>query len=272
VRVVDTSMAEAVRLVAVRRGVDLRRFALFAFGGAAGLHAAGVARGLGIARVVVPRVAPVLSAWGMLATDLRFEVVRTHIGDTGHLGGAAVKELFAELEAEALVRLRAAFDGPAAIRRSADMRYGEQVFEINVPLDDLDWTAADPLPAIAARFHRRHEALYTYSLPEEETVLVNARVAVGGILEAPPQEPELPPAPPASARTVRPVWLDGAWARASVYDFSSLAQAVSGPAIVEDEMTTVLLHASDRAVVSVRGWLDIAVAPHARCASCAAAS
>ncbi len=67
-RVVNTTMAEGVRLVSVRRGVDPRRFALLGFGGASGLHATDIARQLGLDRVIVPRVAAVLSAWGMLAT------------------------------------------------------------------------------------------------------------------------------------------------------------------------------------------------------------
>src|SRR5262249_29983384 len=70
-RGVNTNMAEGIRLVSVRRGADPRRFALLSFGGAAGLHITEVARMLEISRVVVPRVASVLSAWGMLATDLR---------------------------------------------------------------------------------------------------------------------------------------------------------------------------------------------------------
>jgi len=155
-RVINTNMAEGVRLVSVRRGVDPRRFALFAFGGAAGLHGTEIARQLGLARVIVPRVASVLSAWGMLATDLRFELSRTHIGDAKALDGAAVKRLFDEMEAEGLARLRTSFAGPARAARSADMRYGEQVFEIMVPLEDVDWSIADPLPQIVERFHRRH--------------------------------------------------------------------------------------------------------------------
>ena len=86
-------------------------------------------------------------------------------------------------------RLRASFAGPARPSRSVDMRYGEQVFEITVPLDDVDWSAADPLPQIVERFHRRHEALYTYAMPDQESVLVNARVTVSGVLEELPQEP-----------------------------------------------------------------------------------
>src|SRR6266478_1825229 len=132
-RVVSTIVAEGIRLVSVRLGVDPRRFALLSFGGAAGLHVTDVARQLDLPRVVVPRVAAVLSAWGMLATDLRFEVARTHIGDAGGLDGTATKRLFAEMETEARARLAASFDGPVRLQRSVDMRYGEQIFEINVP-------------------------------------------------------------------------------------------------------------------------------------------
>ncbi len=259
-RVINTNMAEGVRLVSVRRGVDPRRFALFAFGGAAGLHATDIARQLGLVRVIVPRVASVLSAWGMLATDLRFELSRTHIGDAKVLDGAAVKHLFDEMEAEGLARLRASFAGPARAARSVDMRYGEQVFEITVPLDDVDWNAADPLPQIVERFHRRHEALYTYSMPDQEAVLVNARVAVSGILEELPQEPDLPAGPPTSPETERRIYLDD-WIAAPVYAFDRLApsQVISGPAIVESATTTVLLRPGDRATITPQGWLDIAV-------------
>jgi len=259
-RIVNTTMAEGVRLVSVRRGVDPRRFALFAFGGAAGLHATEIARQLGLARVIVPRIAAVLSAWGMLATDLRFEIGRTHIGDARALDGAAVKRLFEELEAEGMARLRASFAGPVKTARAVDMRYGEQVFEIAVPLDGVDWSVADPLPQIIELFHRRHEALYTYSMPDQESVLVNARVAVSGILEELPQEPDLPAVAPTPPGGERRIYLSD-WITAPVYRFDALAaaQSIAGPAIIESAMTTVLLRPGDRARVTAKGWLDIAV-------------
>jgi N-methylhydantoinase A len=259
-RVVNTTMAEGVRLVSVRRGVDPRRFALLAFGGASGLHATDIARQLDLERVVVPRVAAVLSAWGMLATDLRFEVARSHIGDTRTLDGGALKRLFEEMEAEGFARLRGSFDGPSRTARSVDMRYGEQVFEITVGLDGVDWSQADPLPQIVERFHRRHEELYTYCLPDQETVLVNARVAVAGILAALPLEPALPETSPAAPRSERRIYLD-AWMSAPVYDFDALAprQMITGPAIVESAMTTVLLRPGEHATVTPLGWLDIAI-------------
>jgi N-methylhydantoinase A len=270
-RVVNTNMAAGVRLVSVRRGVDPRRFALLGFGGAAGLHTTEIARQLGLNRVVVPRVAAVLSAWGMLATDLRFEAARSHIGDARALDGVEVKHLFEALEAGAMRRLRASlgsgsgagFAGPVRAERSADMRYGEQVFEIAVPLDNVDWSTADPLPQIVERFHRRHEALYTYAMPDQECVLVNARVAVSGILEELPQEPALAPAPPAPLWGERRICLDG-WIAAPVYRFEALApaQTVTGPALIEAATTTVLLRPGDTAAVTPHGWLDIAVLSH----------
>jgi N-methylhydantoinase A len=144
--------------------------------------------------------------------------------------------------------------------RSVDMRYGEQVFEITVGLDGVDWTQADPLPQIVQRFHHRHEELYTYSLPDQETVLVNARVAVAGILAALPRELALPETPPTAPRSERRIYLDD-WFSVPVYDFDALApsQTIAGPAIVEGTMTTILLRPGERATVTALGWLDIAL-------------
>jgi N-methylhydantoinase A len=259
-RVIDTTMAEGVRLVSVRRGVDPRKFALLAFGGASGLHATAVARQLGLNRVIVPRVAAVLSAWGMLATDLRFEMARSHVGDAGRLDENEIVQMFAAMEADGAKRLRASFDGTVRCDRSVDMRYGEQVFEINVPLDGVDWKDK-PLAQIVERFHRRHEELYTYAQRDQEAVLVNLRVAVVGVLPGLPHEPALTAAAPSPPIGQRRIYLDE-FLTAPVYAFDSLApgQTIDGPAIVESAMTTILLRPGERAVTSPLGWLDIALA------------
>src|SRR5436305_1144052 len=139
-RMINLKMADGIRLMTLRRGVDPRRFALLSVGGAAGLHAAEVARELEIRRIIVPTVASVLSAWGMLSSDLRYEVSRTHYGAGSRISAGEVRGMFAELELQAAGRLRAWFNGPIEIERSAEMRYGEQVFEIDVPLNDVDWS------------------------------------------------------------------------------------------------------------------------------------
>jgi N-methylhydantoinase A len=262
-QVVNTRMAEGIRLVSVRRGVDPRRFALLAFGGAAGLHVTDVARRLEIRRVVLPRVAAVLSAWGMLATDLRYEVVRTHIGDVKTVGAPALRKVFAQMETEGRRRLTEAFRGPVRVHRAVDMRYGEQIFEVGVSLDGVDLNEPDLMKEVVERFHRRHEELYTYSVRDQEVVLVNARVSVVGELPELPQEPALPARAAAMPRARRQVFFSswGEWRPVPVYDMDTLApgQAIEGPAIVDAATTTVLLRTGERAGVTPLGWLDITV-------------
>jgi len=257
-RVVNTNMAEGIKIVSVRRGVDPRRFALVAFGGAAGLQVTEVARLLEIQRVVVPSVAAVLSAWGMLATDLRYELVRSHVSEVGRMTAAGLRRLFGALEREGRKRL-VRFDGPVSVRRALDMRYGEQIFEIQVDLDGVDLGAADLMDQVTERFHRRHEDLYAYSAPGQEVVVVNARVAVVGEL------PVLPAgtgaagrAAAAAAPTRRRVWL-GDWVEVPVYRMEALVagQESKGPAIFESATTTVLVREGERLTVTPHGWLDI---------------
>ena len=259
-QVVNTNMAEGIRLISVRRGVDPRRFALLSFGGAAGLHVTNLARQLEIGRVIAPRVASVLSAWGMLASDLRFEVTRTHVGDMNPLNGEALRKLYTEMEAEGRARLAEWFNGPVKLRRLADMRYGEQVFEVDVPLDSVDWNAADLMQQVADRFHARHEELFTYSLKDQEVVLVNARLAVVGVLPETPDEAPAPSGPAIAPKTHRKIYLNG-WIEAPVFDLDALpaGQEIDGPAVVESETTTALLRHGDHATVTPQLWLDIRV-------------
>jgi N-methylhydantoinase A len=95
-------------------------------------------------------------------------------------------------------------------------------------------------------------------MPDQEAVLVNARVAVVGVLPDAPQERALPDHPPAAPRTHRRVYLGG-WREVPIFDFQRLApgQTIAGPAVVEAATTTVLLHPGERAQVTEIGWLDI---------------
>jgi N-methylhydantoinase A len=166
------------------------------------------------------------------------------------------------MEAEGRQRLEAAsFAGPVQVRPSADMRYGEQVFEVNVPLGELAFDREDLLQQMADAFHRRHEQLYTYSLRDQEAVLVNARVAVVGELPQLPQEPALSLRPPATQIAERKIYL-GAWRTVPLYQFDALApgQPIEGPAVIESATTSVLLRPGDRARTTALGWLDIDIA------------
>jgi N-methylhydantoinase A len=260
-RLANIRMADGIRVATVRRGVDPRDFTLLAFGGAAGLHACAVARELGLARVAVPVFAAGLSAWGMLHTDLRYEMARSEIGAGGVPDDAALRAIWSALEQEGRARVGAWFGGAVETRRAADMRYGEQVFEIAVPLEAVDWDAPGLSARVAEAFHDRHQALFTYALRGEEVVLVNARLAVIGRLPPMPAPTPAASGAPAAPFATRRARLDGREAELPVFDFAALAagQDVAGPAIVESDTTTVLLLAGDHARMDARGWLAISL-------------
>jgi N-methylhydantoinase A len=186
----------------------------------AGLHVTEVARLLQIRRVVVPNVAAVLSAWGMLATDLRYEMVRSHVSEATRMTPAGLRQILQRMEAEGRARLTG-FSGEIAVRHSLDMRYGEQIFEISVPIDGVDLAAPDVIDEVVARFHRGHEELYAYSAPGQEVVVVNARVAVIGRLPELRAEPERAESRGPVTPTRRRVYL-GDWTEVPVYKLDGL--------------------------------------------------
>jgi N-methylhydantoinase A len=260
-RLVNLKMADGIRLMTVRRGVDPRRFALLSFGGAAGLHATRLARELDIGRIIVPTTASVLSAWGMLTSDLRYEQSRTHFESGARTTASEIRDMFSELETRATSRLKSWFGGEISVERSAEMRYGEQIFEIDVPLDGIDLNSPALISDIEGRFHVRHEELYTYASRDQEVVFVNARVAAIGAVAVPgPEVRAVTSAAPCAPRSRRKAYF-GAWREVDVFALDDLkpGDALHGPAIIEAETTTVVINEGDRLLVNALGWLDISV-------------
>lgn len=182
IAVLDGSMIGAIRAVSIARGLDPRDYTLVPFGGAGPLHAVSLAAALGITTVLVPRWPGVLSTEGLLRTDLRNDYVQT-CAQTGILQVEDLNAILARLEALAhadLERERIPSER-RSLRRSADLRYRHQGYEIAVPL------AAGPLTPTSLReleaaFHAEHRRLYTYDLPKQQTELVNLRVSATGQL------------------------------------------------------------------------------------------
>ena len=170
---------------------------------------------------------------------------------------AGLRKLFATLEREGRKRL-ARFDGPVTVRRAVDMRYGEQIFDIQVDLDGVDLQAADLMEQVAERFHRRHEELYAYSAPGQEVVVVNARVAVVGALPVLPAGANALGRGAAASSARRRVWL-GDWVEVPLHRMEALAagQEIKGLAVFESATTTVLVREAERVTVTPHGWLDI---------------
>lgn len=269
-RLINIRMADGIRLMTLRRGVDPRGYTLLSFGGAAGLHSVEVAREMEIGRVVVPTVASVLSAWGMLASDLRCEVTRSRPADATGLTDEAIRTVYQELETVAREQMPDSEALELRIERSAEMRYGDQIFEIDVPLDDIDFNKPGLSKSFRDRFHSRHEDLYTYASPEQEVDLVNARVAIIGTVDKGEVARSLADATaPAVPSGSRQVWRNGGTVAIAVYELRDLApgHVLEGPCMVTSETTSVLLDKGDRASLTTHGWLDIAVASKSAVAS-----
>jgi N-methylhydantoinase A len=240
VRVANAEMARALRVISVQRGLDPRRFALVAFGGAGGLHACALAGELGMRTVLVPRAAGVLSALGLAISDLRRDYVRPHLGRDDPL-----EEAFAELAA----RARRDLGDRATLEPAADLRYAGQSFELTVP------AGGDPAD-LAERFHAAHEQRYGYRMPGEPVELVNLRLTATLPTDAPPLR-EPPAAGPRPAPTPRRMHLDGAWREAPVWARAGLAPGATldGPAVVELPEATCLVAAGWGARVDDAGTL-----------------
>jgi N-methylhydantoinase A len=156
-RIANARMTRALRAVSSEKGRDPRDFALIAYGGAGPIHAAGLAEDLGMRTILVPAVAGLFSAVGLLFARPEFHEVRTCRLDVDDVDPAAVAALFGEME----VKLAGALAGRADAEwaRTADLRYGGQSWEVEVAFPGGSIDAA-VLAALRARFEDEHERLY----------------------------------------------------------------------------------------------------------------
>lgn len=227
IRVADTAMVRALRVISVERGFDPRRFALVAFGGAGGLHVCALAEELGCRTVLVPRTAGVLSALGLAISEIRRDYVRPFVG-------AASEDLepaFAKLEAQA----RAELDSPS-IERRADLRYAGQSFELTVPGSTAN--------ELIGEFHAAHERRYGYRIDDEAVELVSLRL-FASVEGAAPRLVE----PKAAADATigrRAMLLEEGDMEAVVLDRTRMGRGsrVEGPAVVEFPEATCLVRPS----------------------------
>ena len=261
-KVVCTTMAEGIRLMSVSRGVDPREFTMMGFGGASGLHASEVARQLQVERVYIPASAPVLSAYGMLNTDIRYDYFRSYPVSLDRMDLNELRDILAELGAEGRDKLLA--QGVAAeaveIQYSADMRYLDQIYEVTVPVPDTDLSDAEFLEQLTANFHGRYQELYSYAQQDQEVRLITLRVAAVGKLPRINQMDRAGDSVAVSPAGSRRVYM-GEWHDAATYasDCLPAGTEIAGPAILESEFTTVLVWPGDHATVDSMGGIELRV-------------
>lgn len=261
----DTNMIHAIRRVTIERGHDPRDFTLLGYGGGGGLFAASLAREMEIGKTIIPVNPAVFSAWGILNSDFREDVVRTTVTPTAALSVEELLEMFGDLAGAAADKLAAS--GLAAERarfaRALDMRYEGQEHTVKVPLPPTGDFKAGGMPLLQSLFDQLHERMYAHASPGTPTELVNLRLSA--IVEsAKPSILEIPRGTGDGGEALksdrRVYFRDKRDAVACpVYDRERLGagDAFRGPAIVEEWNTTTIVHPGQRLGVDDYGNLII---------------
>ncbi len=271
-RVVTESMAAAARIHIVEKGRDPRRYAMVGFGGAGPAHAAGVARALGVAELLIPPASGAASALGFLAAPLSFEQVRSHPIRLDAAGAAgAIDAVLQELERETRAPLLAAGIAGADIvtERLADMRLFGQLHEIGVALPNGGISDA-VMPSIRSAFAAAYTARYTSVYEGVGVQLVSLRVRCRGPVPQLTLAQAGRPASGAARKGTRRAWFGEGFVETAVYDRYALTpgSTVAGPAIIEEREATTIVGPGDDVSVDATGTLRIriavAAAPSAR--------
>ena len=242
IRLADANVVRAIQLISTELGRDPRDYALVPFGGAGPLHAGRIAEDLGVATIVVPQNAGVLSAFGLLAADFtQYEAVTRRLG-VGPGAAAAVRLQVDELHARLAQRF-GQLGMRTALQRSASlqMRFVGQAFEIDVPLTDADLALLDEA-LLCEHFDRAHRLVYMDSggagLGGKAIEVVGFRVGASA-----PAAPVLPPKPAARAGvSTRVRMTENREVRDCVVTTRPALDAVGaadGPLVVEDETATI---------------------------------
>ena len=267
IEIINVNMMGAVRVISIEQGVDARDFTLVAFGGAGPLHAADIARNMGIRRVLVPPRPGLLSALGLLHADVRgdFSVTRLVRAEPSNI--AAVNASFDELRQRGDTWLTGEAGENARARRDwlIDMRYLGQNSELSLalPKGRLD---ARSLARLVEDYHVRHLAYYGYAMRGQPVEIVNLRLMVTMARRSPPAETRRFPGGTARDAILerRQVWFpETGFVDTPVYDRECLPAdcRVTGPAIVEQMDTTTVVPPKARLHNDRLGYLHMALQP-----------
>jgi N-methylhydantoinase A len=260
VRIIEVKMEEAIKAISTMRGHDLRDFMLLAFGGAGPVHAARMARDLGMAGVIVPLYPGVFSALGLLMSDVKHDYIRSRMTPISALTPDDVNAVFAQLETRARDDLgRDGFaDNEIRIERALDLRYAGQGYEVTMACTAEETTALD---ALRKAFDAEHKSLFGHMAPGEPVEVVSYRVRGVGIVPAvtmPKFKPEGRTLADALIET-RDVRFDGATVPCPVYQREKLdvGLALRGPAILDQFDCTTVICAGQ--IARVDAWKNLIV-------------
>ena len=258
-RIVNSLMADQVIEMSTKRGYDVRDFALIVGGGAGGVHGAHIAELLGIPTVIVPKYAPLYSAFGMFAMDMGREYSQSCLVRADKLDPDQLEDLFRDLAEKAAADLKESRADASELvsTRTAQIRYVGQFHDIEVGLPETLRSPED-IQQIVNTFHARHKALYKFDLParpiEFRTCSLRATLTRKRDLKMVPLA-QGPVDPGAALKRTRRCLFGKDWIDTPCYDGRRLlaGNVVAGPAIIEEEATTIVVPASFDCAVDASG-------------------
>jgi N-methylhydantoinase A len=268
IEIVDSQMADLIRRVTVERGLDPAGFTIFCYGGAGGLHAGAYSRKLRCPQIVVPRTASVFSAFGIGVSDAkRVAVASDPMREPFDLG--RWKARFDELERSLVAELseqRLPTDR-LVLRRFVDLQLSGQVHAVHVPIDASDLDAADGGESVIRRFVELYDAKYGAGTAYRQAGVEAMTFTVEATASLPIPSPDWLPSEGADAgharKGKRPVYVGdtGSYESVVVYDADRLrpGNVLAGPAVIEAEDTTVLVHPGQQ--LWVDGLLNLRIEP-----------
>lgn len=262
IRIANSNMLNALKLISIRKGYNPREFTLVAFGGGGSMHAAALAKELGVKKVVVPVASPVFSAWGMLMTDLRHDYIQTQIKRLSEVDVGALNQNWINLECKAYAQFEQEDVQKESVlfTRFLDMRYLGQEHTVKVPVPNGDWKE-ETIPEIIKRFHQLHEKNYSFKLENAQTEIVNMHLTAFGQVQKPSLEKKFITSDLREAlKEVRPVYFEGkGWVDTNIYDRDSIPtmQRMEGPAIVEEKASVTVIYDGQSLQVDEYGNLII---------------
>jgi N-methylhydantoinase A len=257
--VADENMANAIRVISVERGLDPREFALVSFGGAGPLHTGGIAEKIGMRRIVVPLYPGLCSAFGALIADFQVDKIFSQRFRSTGVQSSEVEKLFNKMVKSALAELKEeGYRGKPRIQRSISMRYAGQNYEHDVKIGPGPITGR-MLQALFEQFHKLHQQFYGYSISREVIELIRFNVSVVGATKAPRLQDVKKGRMPAPLQK-RPVYFrDRGYITCPVYSRSVFPSGgkLQGPAVIEEQDSTILLHPGNRLHVNNQGVITI---------------
>jgi N-methylhydantoinase A len=266
--IANAKMVSALYFISVEQGIDPRDYVLVPSGGAGPMQAVAIAKALGVGKVLIPPTPGLNSALGMLATDLKHEIVRTQMQETSEVNVKQFSAIYDELETSTrtLLREQNVDEADITVTREVGMCYVGQSYQLRIPVPKtIDQQTGDEL---TRSFHERHANIYGFANEQEATQIVNLRVVGIGAVDRPVlrQLDKATDSPMRAIKGNRAVYFaeTNGMIDVTLYDRDQLrsGDAFSGPAIIEQMDTTIVVPPDTRVEVEETGNLIILLDPN----------